>query len=195
MSRRRRGALREFSEEEQHTLIVLARSQRVPAIQSRRAGTLLEVASGKTLLEASRSQGFKDGDTASSLVTRFNFEGLGALIPRHAGGPAVEYDVEAQKHILSLASSPPELAQHGTNTWSLTTLQAVLREDGMPRISTHTIWKTLSENGLSWRGQARKVPLCPRQRSRTWCATGQARRVRQAGVVTVTDPDTEAKKS
>ena len=95
----------------------------------------------------------------------------------------MEYDVEAQKRILGLASSPPDLAQHGTNTWSLTTLQAVLREEGMPRISTHTIWKTLSENGLSW------------QRSRTWCATGQARRVRQAGVVTVTDPDTEAKKS
>ena len=176
------------------------------------------MASGKSLLEASRSQGFKDGDTASSLVHRFNLEGLGALIPRHAGGPVVEYDVEAQKRILSLASSSPDLEHHGTNTWSLTTLQAVLREEGMPRISTHTIWKTLSENGLSWRGQARKasrparragpvgavllktccsaqdVPLCPRQRSRTWCVTGQARRVRQAGVGTVTDPDTEAKK-
>ena len=195
MSRRRREALREFTAEEQHTLTQFARSQRVPAIQSRRAGVLLEVASGKSLLEASRSQGFKDGDTASSLVHRFNLEGLGALIPRHAGGPVVEYDVEAQKRILSLASSSPDLEHHGTNTWSLTTLQAVLREDGMPKISTHKIWKTLSENGLSWRGQARKVPLCPRQRSRTWCATGQARRVRQAGVVTVTDPDTEAKKS
>ena len=183
MSRRRREDLREFSEEEQHTLTQFARSQRVPAVQSRRAGILLEVASGKSLLEASRSQGFKDGDTASSLVHRFNLEGLGALIPRHAGGPVVEYDVEAQKRILSLASSSPDLEHHGTNTWSLTTLQAVLREDGMPKISTHTIWKTLSENGLSW------------QRSRTWCATGQAKRVRQAGVVTVTDPDTEAKKS
>ena len=183
MSRRRREDLREFTEEEQHTLTQFARSQRVPAVQSRRAGILLEVASGKSLLEASRSQGFKDGDTASSLVHRFNLEGLGALIPRHAGGPAVEYDVEAQKRILGLASSPPDLAQHGTNTWSLTTLQNVLRQEGMPRISTHTIWKTLSENGLSW------------QRSRTWCVTGQARRVRQAGVVTVTDPDTEAKKS
>ena len=72
MSRRRREALREFTAEEQHTLTQFARSQRVPAIQSRRAGVLLEVASGKSLLEASRSQGFKDGDTASSLVHRFN---------------------------------------------------------------------------------------------------------------------------
>ena len=52
---RRREALREFTAEEQHTLTVLARSQRVPAIQSRRSGVLLEVASGKSLLEASRS--------------------------------------------------------------------------------------------------------------------------------------------
>ena len=78
MSRRRRENLREFTEEEQHTLTQFARSQRVPAVQSRRAGILLEVASGKSLLEASRSQGFKDGDTASSLVHRFNLEGLGA---------------------------------------------------------------------------------------------------------------------
>ena len=76
MSRRRREDLREFTEEEQHTLTQFARSQRVPAVQSRRAGILLEVASGKSLLEASRSQGFKDGDTASSLVHRFNLEGL-----------------------------------------------------------------------------------------------------------------------
>ena len=183
MSRRRKEALRELTEQETQTLTMLARSQRVPAIQSRRAGILLEVASGKTLLEAALTQGYLDGDTASSLVTRFNLEGLGALIPRHAGGPAVEYDVEAQKRILSLALSKPDLEEHGTNTWSLTTLQTVLRAQGMETVSTHTIWKTLKGAGVSWQG------------SRSWCATGQATRLRKSGRVAVTDPDTEAKKS
>jgi len=85
-------------------------------VQFRQAGILLEVAAGKTLLEAAQTQGYKDGDTASSLLARFNREGLGTLIPRHGGGPTVEYDVEAQKRILGLASSPPDLVQHGTNT-------------------------------------------------------------------------------
>ena len=32
------------------------------------------------------------------------------------------------------------------------------------------------------------------QRTRTWCATGTAKRVRTSGVVTVTDPKAEEKK-
>lgn len=183
MSRRRREVLREFSTEEQHTLTVLARSQSVPAVQSRRAEILLEIAQGRSLLEAARTQGYLDGDTASSLVSRFNLEGLGALIPHHAGGPTVEYHVEAQKRILSLALSKPDLEKHGTNTWSLTTLQKVLRAQGMETVSTQTIWKTLKGAGVSW------------QRSRSWCATEQATRLRKSGQVQVIDPDTEAKKS
>ena len=69
-------------------------------------------------------------------------------------------------------------------TWSLTTLQTVLRrEPGLERISTFTILSTLHGAGMSW------------QRDRTWCETGTARRLRKAGVVVVTDPETEAKKS
>jgi len=41
----------------------------------------------------------------------------------------------------------------------------------------------LREAGLSW------------QQSRTWCDTGSVQRRRKSGVVTVRDPDTEAKKS
>jgi hypothetical protein len=51
------------------------------------------------------------------------------------------------------------------------------------RISTYTIWVVLPEAGLQW------------GRTRSWCDTGHARRKRKSGVVTVIDPDTEAKKT
>jgi hypothetical protein len=61
----------------------------------------------------------------------------------------------------------------------------VLRQapDGLPTVSTYTLWCVLHEAGYSY------------QRTRTWCPTGVALRKRKAGAVTVTDPDAEPKKS
>ena len=73
----------------------------------------------------------------------------------------------------------------GSGTWSLSTLRGALRQadDGLPEVSTYTIWKVLREAGFSW------------QRSRSWCETGRVKRKRKSGeVVEVTDPDAEAKK-
>jgi hypothetical protein len=57
-------------------------------------------------------------------------------------------------------------------------------EDGLPTVSTYTIWRTLREAGLSW------------QRSRTWCSTGTvSRKRRDGGAVAVTDVDAAAKKT
>ncbi len=55
--------------------------------------------------------------------------------------------------------------------------------DGLPTVSTYTIWQALHAAGLSW------------QRDRSWCTTGRVLRKRTAGVVEVTDPDAEPKKS
>src|SRR4051812_35186698 len=61
---------------------------------------------------------------------------------------------------------------------------SIAKPDGLPTVSTYTIWRTLREAGLSW------------QRSRTWCATGTVvRRRRHGGAVPVTDDDAAAKKS
>ncbi len=51
----------------------------------------------------------------------------------------------------------------------------------MERVGTSTIRRVLQEAGNSY------------QRSRTWCPTGTAQRVRKSGVVTVIDPQTEEK--
>ena len=79
----------------------------------------------------------------------------------------------------------PQREPDGTATWSLSLLQKALRHapDGLPKVSTFTIWRTLHEAGLSW------------QKSRTWCETGVVMRQRKPGVVRVSDPDAMAKKS
>jgi len=73
----------------------------------------------------------------------------------------------------------------GTGTWSLATLRRVLRQapDGLPTVSTATIWTVLHDAGFAW------------QRDRSWCETGASVRKRKGGTVTVHDPDAVAKKT
>lgn len=184
MSRRRKDPLRELTAEEHEVLSQIARSQSEPASHVARAKSLLAVADGKTYGEAAQAGGRKSNDAVSQLASRFNREGLDALAPRHGGGAQVVYGPAERERILQEVRRQPEPSEDGTATWSLTTLQRALRQapDGLPHVSTYTIWATLREAGISW------------QQSRTWCDTGQVKRRRKSGVVTVTDPDTEAKK-
>jgi len=87
--------------------------------------------------------------------------------------------------ILREARRTPDRERDGTVIWSLTTLQRALRRapDGLPHVSTYTIWVILHEAGFRW------------QASQTWCETGKVKRKRKAGVVDVTDPDAQPKKS
>lgn len=184
MSRIRKDPLRALTAEERGILLEVARSQSEAASHVARAKMLLAVAEGKSYGEAAQAAGRKSNDAVSHLVSRFNGEGLAALAPRHSGGAPVVYGVQERERILREARRQPEPAQDGTATWSLATLQRTLRQaaDGLPTVSTYTIWATLHDANLSW------------QQSRTWCETGQVKRRRKHGVVTVTDPDTEAKK-
>lgn len=165
-------------------LIEMERSQSEAASYVARAKILLAVAEGKSYSEAAQAAGRKSNDAVSQLVSRFNREGLAALAPRHGGGAQAVYGPKERERILQEVRRQPEPAQDGTATWSLAMLQRALRQatDGLPQVSTYTIWTTLQDAGLSW------------QQSRTWCDTGQVKRRRKSGVATVTDPDTEAKK-
>jgi hypothetical protein len=184
MSRIRKDPLRALTEEERDLLKEMARSQSEAASHVARAKMLLAVAEGKSYGEAARAAGRRSNDAVSHLVSRFNQEGLAALAPRQSGGAPVAYGVQERERILREARRQPDPAHDGTATWSLTTLQRTLRQaaDGLPQVSTYTIWATLHNAGLAW------------QQSRTWCDTGRVKRRRKSGVVPVTDPDTEAKK-
>ena len=146
---------------------------------------LIAVADGSDYQEAAQSAGRKSGDAVSHLVARFNREGVAALEPRHGGGHKPTYNASAQDRILREAARVPTPEADGTATWSLAILRRVLQAapDGLPKVSTFTIWRVLRGAGFTF------------QRTRTWCPTGTAARKRKAGTATVTDPDAGAKKS
>jgi len=185
MTRRKKDALRTLSDEEKSWLERISRTQSEPAVHVIRAKEILAVAAGHNYVEAARFAGLKSGDTVSRLVERFNQEGLQAIQPKHGGGAVIQYSAVERERVLREARRQPDAEQDGTNTWSLTTLQKVLRKapDGLPTISTERIWVILQEAGFRW------------QKSRSWCETGQVARKRKRGVVTVTDPNATPKKS
>lgn len=190
MTRQQKDPLRSLTEEERRWLERLSRAQAEPAGQVARAKALLAVADGQSYTEAARVAGRRVGDTVASWVARFNKEGFGkegfgAIVPGHGGGPKPKYGPSEQARILTEFARTPDRERDGTATWSIATLQRALRkaEDGLPEVSTDTIWRVLREQGLTW------------QQNRSWCETGTAQRKRKAGVVTTVDPDLEPKKS
>ena len=223
MPRKQKEPLRSLTDEERTQLEQIARAQSLPAAQVARAKALLAVAQGRSFTQAARAAGRRSGDAVAhlvaifngkglvaifngkglvaifngkglvaifngkGLVAIFNGKGLAAVVPGHGGGPTPVYGPQQRERILAHARRAPDREQDGTATWSLTTLQSALRAD-LPEVSTYTLWCVLRGAGLSW------------QKSRTWCQTGQVRRVHRgrdgiAEAVTVTDPDAEAKKS
>lgn len=172
-----------LSEADEADLEQLSRSSSAPAGWVARAKAIQWVRRGASYVEAARRIGQKDGRGIRALVERFNREGLEALRPRHGGGYHKYTEVEYGR-ILAEAARTPRAETDGTNHWSLTSLQRALREapDGLPKVSTETIGRVLHEAGYTW------------QADRSWCQTGEVQRRRKAGLVTVTDPDAEAKK-
>jgi transposase len=176
--------LRPLSDDEREVLIKVARSASDRAERVRRAKALLCVAAGKSYTDAARDAGIVVFDTVSALVKRFNECGLAALDSRHGGGPAKKYGQAEKSRILLEVERDPDIETDGSATWSLTLLQKSLRsaEDGLPEVSTYTIFQTLKNAGYSW------------QRTRTWCSTGTVQRKRKGEIVTVTDPECEGKR-
>jgi transposase len=185
MTRRREDPLRPLTAEEREVLERISRAQNEPASHVARAKSLLAVADGASYVAAARAAGRCSNDAVSHLVSRFNKEGLAAIEPRHGGGPQVIYGIEERKRILAEFERVPDREADGTATWSLTTLQRALKEaaDGLPNVSTYTIWCVLHDANWSW------------QKDRTWCNTGTVLRKRKEGVVEVTDPEAEGKKT
>jgi transposase len=177
--------LRRLTAAERRDLGQLRRSRTAPAAEVTRATLILLVSDGRSCQGAARAVGRRSGDAVARLVARFNTEGLAAMAPRHGGGRALTYGGDARDRILREVARRPTPEQDGAASWSLSTLRRVLRTaaDGLPGVSTYTIWRALREAGYSF------------QRTRTWCPTGRAVRRRKAGRVTVTDPDAGAKKS
>ncbi len=185
MSRQRKDPLRPLSDDERGWLERISRATMEPSSHVARAKALLAVADGQTYQTAAASAGRRSNDAVAQLVARFNQVGVDAVVPGHGGGRAITYTPVDRDRILAEARRTPDRELDGTATWSLSTLRQALRRapDGLPHVSTYTIRGVLHDAGWSW------------QQSRTRCDTGKALRKRKAGVVEVTDPDAEAKKT
>lgn len=185
MGRRAKEPLRALTDEEHRYLEQISRASSAPAVQVVRAKILLRVAGGAGYRAAAQDEGRRSGEAVAHLVERFNREGLEALEPRHGGGPPVIYGAKERDRIIAEMRRAPDRETDGSATWSLSTLQRTLRAapDGLPSVSRETLLSVLHEAGWSW------------QKDRSWCKTGKVLRQRKAGIVEVTDPDTEAKKT
>lgn len=185
MTRRQKDPLRILTDQERRDLERLSRAQAEPAAMVARAKALLAVADGQSFTDAARTAGRRSGDAVAQLVARFNRDGLAALDPEHGGGQPKRYTAIEQERILREVRRTPDREQDQTATWSLSTLQGALRRasDGLPGVSTYTIWCVLRDAGFTW------------TKDRSWCETGIAIRKRKSGTVTVTDPDATPKKS
>jgi len=182
VARRQNEPLRSLSDSERQALVtvVKATSERVDRV--RRARALLTVAETGSFADAAGQAGFRSVTTVTNLVHRFNQRGLDALTIAAGRGRRPTYDPTARAQIVRVAQSLPDRRADQTATWSLATLRRRVRREGLTAVGTSTIRRILQEAGSSY------------QRTRTWCPTGTAQRVRKSGVVTVVDPDTEEKK-
>ena len=173
--------LRSLTEQEKRALsqITKASSERVDTV--RRAKAVLAVNAGQPFTVAARLSGFSSADSVSQLVQRFNQQGLAALSIAAGRGRKPTYTSRQRQQILEQLRSAPNREQDQSATWSLKLLQRTLRRRLLPRLGASTIRRVLHHAGYVF------------GRSRTWCRTGTAVRVRKAGVVTVHDPQAEAK--
>src|SRR2546421_7423779 len=173
--------LRTLSKQEERALsqIAKASSERVDTV--RRAKAVLAVHAGEPFTVAAALSGFQSADSVSQLVERFNQQGLAALTIAAGRGRKPTYTSSQRQHILEHLRSTPNREQDQSATWSLRWLQRALRRHLLPRIGASTIRRVLHKAGYVF------------GRSRTWCRTGTAVRVRKAGVVTVHDSQAQEK--
>ena len=181
MSLPQKETLRPLTVQETHALqrVVKASSERVDTV--RRARALLALTDGQSFTQAAAQAGFKEADSVSKLVRRFHRTGLAALCIAAGRGRKATYTSPQRQCILEELRCEPDRERDQSATWSLSLLQRALRRGGLPAIGASTIRRVLHEAGYVF------------GRSRTWCKTGTAVRVRTAGVVTVHDPQAQEK--
>ena len=175
--------LRVLTQEEEHTLqrLVKATSERVDVVK--RAKALLAVQAGKSYTQAAQEAGYKSGDSVSQLVECFNQQGLAALLIAAGRGRKQTYTPEQHQRILHEFERTPDREEDQTASWSLMTLRNALRKEALPQVGVSTVREVLHEAGYRF------------GKTRTWCPTGTALRVRKAGTVTVQDPKAQEKNS
>ncbi len=160
--------LHQPSARERRKLERRARQRAGPYQERLRAQIVLGALSGQSETAIEAALGCTD-DTVRTWLRRWNEAGVEGLNDRPRSGRPPRLSAADRQAILDLATRPPDLRQHGTNTWSVQTLLRALRREPRFRTISHMyVWRVLREAGARW------------QNSRTWCVSP--------------DPQAEAKK-
>ena len=184
MPAHQKTTLRPLTANERDTLERIERARSERRDYQQRAIALLAVARGSSFAAAARQAGWTTGASVRALIQRFNARGLVALAIAPGRGPKPRYDQDARAALTDLVATPPDRQTDGTASWSLTTLaRAAQRQPRLGPIGRSTIRRILQASGVSY------------QRTRSWCPTGTAKRVRKEGIVVVTDPELAEKKA
>lgn len=173
--------LRAFTQQETQALSHITKADSERADTVRRAKALVAVSQGAPFAQAARQSGFKSADSVSQLVQRFNLKSFAALFIATGRGRKPTDTSHERQYILEEVHREPNREQDQSATWSLKLLERALRKRTLPAIGASTIRRVLHESGYAF------------GRSRTWCQTGTALRVRKTGGVKVYDPQAEAK--
>lgn len=178
-----KAPLRPLTEQEERELqrVEKASSERVDVV--RRAKALLAVSQNQTFSQAAAEAGFAEARSVSQLVERFNRQGLSALLIASGRGRKPTYTPDQRARMVQEIQRQPDREKDQTGTWSLLLLRDALRKEDFPHLAKETARVVLHEAGYRY------------QRTRTWCPTGSALRVRKSGSVVVKDPKTEEKKA
>jgi transposase len=101
---------------------------------------------------------------------------LAALPIAPGRGRKEAYTLLERERIVQEFGRAPDPEHDQTATWSLMTLRGALRKEALPTVGASTIREVLHETGYRF------------GKTRMWCPTGTALRVRKTGTVTVQDP-------
>ena len=182
MGKEQKHPLRTLTPQEEQELhrLVKATSERLDVVKGAKA--LLAVREGQSFTDAAKEAGYRSGDSISQLIERFNQHGLLALLIAKGRGRKPTYTSEQRAQIVAEVQREPDREKDQTATWSLLLLRDALRKSQLPRVAKETVRVVLHEAGYAF------------GKTRTWCPTGTAIRVRKAGAVQVQDPKAHEKK-
>lgn len=141
--------LRPLTNEEQKTLVKLARSQTAPARMVERARTILFVHGGESPAETAQKLG-RATATIYQRLKRFAQHGLSSLDDQPRAGRPLTYTEEERGQMIVTARTHPHQLGRPYNHWTLDRLVEYVNQEVKIAISRAQLARVLEEEGLRW---------------------------------------------
>jgi len=141
--------LRPLTNDEQKTLVKLAKSQTAPVRMVERAKTILFVYGGESPAETAQKQG-RATATIYQRLKRFTQHGLSGLDDQPRAGRPLTYTEEERGQMIVTARTHPHQLGRPYNHWTLDRLVEYVNQEAKIAISRAQLARVLEEEGLRW---------------------------------------------